>query len=94
MGNAQVPVLDEPTAALDPRSEYETYQHFSDLAEGKTVLLISHRLSAVRMADRILVLKDGRIAESGTHDELMEMGGLYAEIYRMQSSYYQAELAG
>ncbi|MCG0239439.1 MAG: ABC transporter ATP-binding protein/permease [Firmicutes bacterium] len=81
-------VLDEPTAALDPRSEYEIYQRFAELVKGKTVLLISHRLSAVRMADRILVLDRGRIVEEGSHEELMRAGGLYAQMYRMQAERY------
>ena len=65
--DAQLLILDEPTAALDARSEYEVFQRFAELTEGKMALLISHRFSTVRMADRIIVLENGRIAEQGTH---------------------------
>jgi ATP-binding cassette subfamily B protein len=88
--DAPVVILDEPTAALDPRSEFELYRRFAELMRGKTVLLISHRLSAARMADRILVLEHGRIVEEGTHESLMTRGGRYAELYRMQASHYEA----
>ncbi len=86
--DAEVLLLDEPTAALDPRAEYELYQHFSELARGRTTLLITHRLASVRMADRILVLRQGRLVEQGTHEELMRLGGEYAELYRMQAEQY------
>lgn len=67
--DAQIVILDEPTAALDPRSEYEIYRHFSELTSGKTTILVTHRLASVRMADRILVLKQGRLIEQGTHED-------------------------
>ena len=71
---AQVLILDEPTAALDARSEYEVFQRFAELTAGKTALFISHRFSTVRMADRIVVLENGRIAEDGSHDQLAQPG--------------------
>jgi ATP-binding cassette subfamily B protein len=89
MKNADVIILDEPTAALDARAEFEAFQRFTDLTKGKTAVLISHRFSTVRMADRILVLKDGRLLEMGTHDELLEGGKLYAELFHFQAKGYQ-----
>jgi ATP-binding cassette subfamily B protein len=86
---AQLLILDEPTAALDPRSESELYREFARLAKGVTTLLITHRLGSVRMADRILVLKNGRIVESGTHQQLLVLNGEYAELWRMQADSYQ-----
>ena len=71
MRDAQVLILDEPTAALDARSEFEVFQRFKELSEGKTAVLISHRFSSVRMADRILVLADGKVEAAGTHEELL-----------------------
>ena len=85
MRDADLLILDEPTAALDVRTEAEIYQHFQRLLGGRTGLLISHRFSTVRMADRILVLEGGCIVEDGTHDSLMDRGGLYAEMFRMQA---------
>jgi len=87
--DAQVLILDEPTAALDARSEYEVFQRFAELTEGKMALLISHRFSTVRMADRIVVLENGRIAEEGNHDELASQGGRYAEMFEMQAASYR-----
>ena len=87
--DAQVLILDEPTAALDARSEYEVFQRFAELTEGKMALLISHRFSTVRMADRIVVLENGRIAEEGNHDELASLGGRYAEMFEMQAASYR-----
>src|SRR6059058_1989544 len=84
--DAQVLILDEPTAALDPRSEYAVFQRFADLTAGKTALFISHRFSTVRMADRIVVLENGRIAEDGNHEELANLGGRYAEMFEMQAA--------
>jgi ATP-binding cassette, subfamily B, bacterial len=85
---SQLLILDEPTAALDPRSEYEIYRQFVELARGKTTLLITHRLASVRMADRILVLKNGRLIESGTHEELLQDKGEYYSLWNMQVEQY------
>jgi ATP-binding cassette, subfamily B, bacterial len=87
--DAQLLVLDEPTAALDARSEYDVFRRFSELTYGKMALLISHRFSTVRMADRIVVLADGRIAEEGSHSQLMSLGGRYAEMFELQASSYR-----
>ncbi len=87
--DAQVLVLDEPTAALDARSEYDVFQRFSELTDGKMALLISHRFSTVRMADQILVLEDGKIAERGDHSQLMAQGGRYNEMFELQASSYR-----
>jgi len=86
---AQVLVLDEPTASLDARSEHEVFERFAELTRGKMSMLISHRFSTVRMADRIFVLQDGRIAEEGPHDELMQSGGRYAEMFELQAASYR-----
>lgn len=86
--NTPVILLDEPTAALDPRAEYEIYQGFHALTEGKTAVYISHRLSSARFCDRIAVLHEGRLAEYGTHDELILLNGRYADLYRMQAQFY------
>ncbi len=86
---AQLLILDEPTAALDARSEFEVFQRFSELTAGKMALFISHRFSTVRMADRIVVLENGNIAEEGSHDELSHLGGRYAEMFEMQASSYR-----
>jgi ATP-binding cassette subfamily B protein len=87
--DAQVLILDEPTAALDARSEYEVFRRFAELTAGKTALFISHRFSTVRMADRIVVLENGRIAEDGTHETLTSLGGRYAEMFEMQAASYR-----
>jgi ATP-binding cassette subfamily B protein len=87
--DAQLLILDEPTAALDARSEFEVFRRFSELTTGKMALFISHRFSTVRSADRILVLANGKIAEEGTHDELSRLGGRYAEMFEMQASSYR-----
>lgn len=84
-------VLDEPTSALDPRAESELFTHIRELLAGRTVVLISHRFSSVRHADRILVLKSGRIIENGDHDELMAARGLYAELFALQAAAYLDE---
>ena len=89
MKDADVMVLDEPTSALDARAEYEAFQRFIGLTEGKTSIIISHRFSTVRMADRILVLKNGKILELGTHEELMSNRELYAELFELQAAGYQ-----
>jgi ATP-binding cassette subfamily B protein len=87
--DAQLLILDEPTAALDARSEFEVFHRFTELTEGKMALFISHRFSTVRSADRILVLENGKIAEEGTHDQLSRQGGRYAEMFEMQASSYR-----
>jgi ATP-binding cassette subfamily B protein len=87
--DAQLLILDEPTAALDARSEYQVFQRFAELTAGKMALFISHRFSTVRMADRIVVLENGRIAEEGTHDKLTKMGGRYAEMFELQAASYR-----
>jgi ATP-binding cassette, subfamily B, bacterial len=89
MRQAQVLILDEPTSALDARAEYEVFQRFAALTKGKTAVLISHRFSTVRMADRILVLQEGALIESGTHAELIERKGKYAELFALQAKGYQ-----
>jgi len=86
--DSQILILDEPTASLDAKQEYETFSRFSELTCGKTTILISHRLSNVRMADRIIVLEDGRIVEGGSHKRLMQLGGRYASLYRRQAAGY------
>jgi ATP-binding cassette subfamily B protein len=85
MREADVLILDEPTAALDVRTEYEVYRRFAELTRGKTTLLISHRFSTVRMAGRILVIEDGHLVEEGSHDELMRRGRRYAELFLLQA---------
>jgi ATP-binding cassette subfamily B protein len=87
--DAQLLVLDEPTAALDARSEAEVFERFSELTQAKMALFISHRFSTVRMADRIVVLADGRIAEDGDHRQLMALGGRYAELFELQAASYR-----
>ncbi|HMQ08376.1 MAG TPA: ABC transporter ATP-binding protein [Saprospiraceae bacterium] len=89
MKDAEVLILDEPTAALDARAEYEAFQRFIALTQQKTSIIISHRFSTVRMADRILVLKEGKIHELGTHDELLLNQGLYSELFNLQAAGYQ-----
>ena len=89
MRDAQVMILDEPTAALDARAEFEVFRRFKDLSEGRTAVLISHRFSSVRMADRILVLAEGRLEAAGTHAELMAQGGRYAELFELQAAGYR-----
>lgn len=89
MRDAQVMILDEPTAALDARAEFEVFQRFKELSSDTTAVLISHRFSSVRMADRILVLADGRLEASGTHTELLAQGGRYAELFELQASGYR-----
>ena len=86
--NAPVMVLDEPAAALDPRAEYEIYQNFSELTEGKTTIFISHRMSSSRFCDHIALFRKGEIAEYGTHEELMQSDSVYRELFEMQAQYY------
>ncbi|AKQ47724.1 ABC transporter ATP-binding protein [Rufibacter radiotolerans] len=88
MRDAQLLILDEPTAALDARAEHEVFQRFSELTKGKTAVLISHRFSTVRMADRILVIENGQFVEIGSHEELLAKGGRYAELFRLQAKGY------
>jgi ATP-binding cassette, subfamily B, bacterial len=87
--DAQILILDEPTASLDARSETEVFRRFAELTTGKMALLISHRFSTVRMADRIVVLENGNIAEEGSHDQLTGRGGRYAEMFEMQAANYR-----
>ena len=86
--NSDVLILDEPTAALDPRSEHELYEQFAALAAGRTTILVTHRLGSVLMADRVLVMKAGSLVEVGTHRELLARGGEYAELWGMQAEQY------
>jgi ATP-binding cassette subfamily B protein len=87
--DAQLLILDEPTASLDARSEHEVFQRFTDLTTGKMALLISHRFSTVRMADRIVVLEHGRIVEQGSHSQLVSLGGRYSEMFELQAASYR-----
>jgi len=87
--DAQLLILDEPTAALDARSEFEVFERFAELTTGKMALLISHRFSTVLMADRIIVLENGRIAEQGSHQQLVALGARYAEMFELQASSYR-----
>jgi ATP-binding cassette subfamily B protein len=87
--DAQLLILDEPTAALDARSELEVFQRFAELTYDKMALLISHRFSTVRMADRIVVLEAGRLVEEGTHAQLLALGGRYAAMFEMQAASYR-----
>jgi len=89
MKDAQLLILDEPTSALDARAEYEVFQRFAELTKGKTAVLISHRFSTVRMADRILVLDKGELLEIGSHEELLVKGRHYAELFKLQAMGYQ-----
>ncbi|GGK63752.1 ABC transporter ATP-binding protein [Rufibacter glacialis] len=88
MRDAQLLILDEPTAALDARAEHEVFQRFAELTQGKTAVLISHRFSTVRMADRILVIENGQYVEMGSHEDLIAKGGRYAELFRLQAKGY------
>jgi ATP-binding cassette subfamily B protein len=89
MRDAEILVLDEPTASLDAATEYEIFRHFQELTDGKMAILISHRFSTVRMADRIVVIQDGQIADLGTHEELMRQEGTYARLFSMQAEGYR-----
>ncbi len=89
MRDAQLLILDEPTAALDARAEFEVFQRFKELSAGKTAVLISHRFSSVRMADRILVLAEGEVEAMGTHEELLMQRGRYAELFELQAAGYR-----
>jgi ATP-binding cassette subfamily B protein len=87
--DAQVIVLDEPTSSMDARSEYEVFEGFRRLLDGRSAVLVSHRFSTVRMADRIYVFEGGRIIEQGSHEELVARGGTYAGLYAKQAASYQ-----
>ena len=89
MRDAELLILDEPTSALDARAEYEVFQRFTELTKGRSAVLISHRFSTVRMADRILVLEKGEMAEIGSHTELLAKGGRYAELFNLQAQGYR-----
>jgi ATP-binding cassette subfamily B protein len=89
MRDAQVLILDEPTASLDARAEYEVFIRFSKLVAGRMAVIISHRFSTVRMADRIIVLQNGTVIEDGSHAELVARGGLYAELFELQAEGYR-----
>src|SRR5205807_1096375 len=89
MRDAQVLILDEPTASLDARAEYEVFLRFAELTRGRMAVLISHRFSTVRMADRILVLQGGELVDQGTHEDLVARGGLYAELFSLQAAGYR-----
>ena len=89
MRDAQVLILDEPTASLDARAEYEVFLRFAELTKGRMAVLISHRFSTVRMAERILVLQGGELVDQGTHEELVARGGLYAELFSLQAAGYR-----
>ena len=89
MRDARILILDEPTSSLDARAEYEVFKHFRALTENKTAFFISHRFSTVRLADRILVIEQGRVIENGTHEELMKLGKCYAELFNLQAEAYR-----
>jgi ATP-binding cassette subfamily B protein len=89
MRSAQLLILDEPTAALDARAEYEVFVRFNQLMAGRMAVVISHRFSTVRMADRIVVLNGGHVVEEGTHEALVARRGLYAELFEMQAAGYR-----
>lgn len=86
---AQLIILDEPTSWMDARAEYEVFQSFRKMFQDRMVLLISHRFSTVRLADYIYVLEGGRIIEGGAHDELIRLGGKYAQLFEMQASSFR-----
>lgn len=89
MRDAQLLILDEPTASLDARAEYEVFRRFAGLMESRMAVIISHRFSTVRMADRIVVLNDGRTVEEGSHEVLVAHGGLYSELFSLQAEGYR-----
>lgn len=86
--DAELLILDEPTASLDPRSEYELFLRFARLTDGKTTLFVTHRLGSIKMVDRIFVLKEGKLLETGSHSQLLNLGGEYASLYKMQAGLY------
>ena len=86
--NAPIFVLDEPTAALDPRMEHEIYTQFKTMTKGKTTFYITHRLASVRFCDRVIVLRNGRVVETGSHYDLIRENGYYAELFQLQAQYF------
>jgi ATP-binding cassette subfamily B protein len=82
-------ILDEPTVSLDPKSEYEIFSKFSDLTEGKTALMITHRLGSIQKANRIIVIEKGKIIEDGTHNDLIKINGKYTNLYNIQKNLYE-----
>ena len=91
MRNAALVVLDEPTASLDPQAEADVFRRFITMSGGRTTIVVSHRLGSARLCDRILVLKEGRLVESGTHDELLSRAGEYARMWALQARWYGAQ---
>jgi ATP-binding cassette subfamily B protein len=89
--DARILLLDEPTSALDAQAEYDLFERLRSLTHGRTAVYISHRFSTVRRADRIIFLEHGRLAEEGTHQELMQLDGRYARLFRMQAAAYTGE---
>ena len=89
--DAPILILDEPTSALDPKAEYEIYNSFQKMAQGRTAIYISHRLSGTKFSDKIAVFDKGEIVEYGTHESLMNENGLYADLYSLQASLYDRE---
>lgn len=89
MGNHELLVLDEPTASIDPMKEMEMLRHFRQILQGRTALLISHRIGFARLADRILVMEKGEMVEAGSHEELLQKNGLYSRIFYAQKELYQ-----
>jgi ATP-binding cassette subfamily B protein len=89
MRDAHLLILDEPTSSLDPQAEYEVFARFRELTAGKSAVFISHRFSTVRLANRIIVLEEGRILEEGSHAELLARGGRYAELFTLQAQAYR-----
>jgi ATP-binding cassette subfamily B protein len=92
--DSQIIVLDEPTSSLDVKSEYEVFKRFRQLLNGRSAILISHRFSTVRMADRIYVLEDGRVIENGSHEQLVQLGGKYAHLFEKQARFYRHKAVG
>ena len=88
---AHVRILDEPTAALDPVAESNVYKMFGRISKGKTTIFITHRLGAARLADEIIVIDEGRVAERGCHEKLVKANGIYAKMFESQKSWYAAE---
>lgn len=86
--NYDIILLDEPTASIDPVEESNIYKKFAEISKGKTSIIITHRLGAAKIADRIIVLRKGRIVEEGKHEDLMELNGYYASMYKTQQKWY------